>query len=159
LGFDNIFHRTNLNLPEALDMFEGLLLIGDAAMRESLKQRRWYCCDLGELWYRYTGLPFVYALWIVNRASVSGREENVRELGRALIRAKIRSQQDLEQYVEGSGMEWYGTDDLLSYWKIISYNLDEPERKGLETFYRLAAEIGVIERFPDLCYMPGSDLI
>ena len=29
--------------------------------------------DLGELWHTYTGLPFVYALWLIRKESIDKR--------------------------------------------------------------------------------------
>jgi predicted solute-binding protein len=39
---------------------------------------------------------------------------------------------------------------LFSYWKSFSYDLGREEQKGLRTFYGYAAEIGVIEKVPEL---------
>ena len=44
---------------ESLDAF---LLIGDNALREPPGEH--YVLDLGEEWRNFTGLPFVYALWV-----------------------------------------------------------------------------------------------
>lgn len=49
--------------PEGVDA-DAVLLIGDRAMRACLPGFR-YAYDLGDEWYRWTGLPFVYAVWSV----------------------------------------------------------------------------------------------
>ena len=46
------------------DNWDARLLIGDDALflnRDKLKNTKVY--DLGEMWYKMTGLPFTYALW------------------------------------------------------------------------------------------------
>jgi chorismate dehydratase len=43
---------------------DAVLIIGDRAMRQTLSGFP-YRLDLGEEWYRQTGLPFVFALWAV----------------------------------------------------------------------------------------------
>ena len=47
---------------------DGFLLIGDEALRRRYGVPAYpYRYDLGEEWNRWTGLPFVFALWIVTR--------------------------------------------------------------------------------------------
>lgn len=50
---------------------EGLLLIGDEAL--SLKERYEFSYDLGEEWFKHTGLPFVFALFLVRKDAPKGR--------------------------------------------------------------------------------------
>lgn len=155
LGSRNEFHRTDRMPREALDTSGALLLIGDQAMRESMAPPEGcHVYDLGELWFRFTGLPFVYALWIVNRKSVAGKEIQVAELARTLLRAKAECRHCLPSYVKGSGVEWYGTDELISYWQTISYDLGPPEIEGVTLFYQYAAELCIIEQAPDLAFLP-----
>ncbi|WP_237754194.1 MqnA/MqnD/SBP family protein [Geobacter sp. OR-1] len=113
-----------------------------------------YVYDLGELWFRFTGLPFVYALWVVNRESVAGKEEQVIDLARALQQAKVASRDRLSLYVTGSRLEWYGVDNLLSYWQTISYDLGEREIAGVRSFYQYASELGIIGQSPELSFFP-----
>ncbi len=51
--------------PESIDA-DAVLLIGDRAMRACLPGYR-FAYDLGDEWYRWTGLPFVFAVWSVRR--------------------------------------------------------------------------------------------
>jgi chorismate dehydratase len=45
------------------------LLIGDAALRNRAGCEGYpYTTDLGEVWHRATGLPFVFAVWMVRRS-------------------------------------------------------------------------------------------
>ena len=96
-GFTNAFERTPLPLPEALKTFSALLLIGDAALREGIGSSGFHVYDLGALWHAYTGLPFVFALWMVTREAVreeKRRSENARgytTLRKALCLRLIRS--------------------------------------------------------------------
>jgi chorismate dehydratase len=49
--------------PELIDT-DAVLLIGDKAMRACLPGYR-FAYDLGDEWFRWTGLPFVFAVWSV----------------------------------------------------------------------------------------------
>jgi chorismate dehydratase len=56
---------THQTTPDTLyDDSPALLLIGDAALRASLRESDVYIYDLGALWHDWTGLPFVFALWL-----------------------------------------------------------------------------------------------
>ncbi len=43
------------------------LLIGDEAMAEAQRNPDWIATDMGAWWHRRTGLPFVFARWVVRR--------------------------------------------------------------------------------------------
>jgi len=58
--------------PEAYvtlqEPYDAFLLIGNRALRQRRGARGYpHKYDLGEEWYRWTGLPFVYARWIVRQ--------------------------------------------------------------------------------------------
>jgi chorismate dehydratase len=155
-AFKNEFQRTDVLPQQADDDFGALLLIGNQAMRMSMAVSDYHVYDLGDLWYRFTGLPFVYALWVVNRQSVAGQEGSVIDLARTLHQAKGACRDRLSSYVQGSGLEWYGVDNLVSYWQTISYDLGKLEMEGLRTFYRYSYELGIIEHLPELVFFPDA---
>ena len=45
---------------------DAMLFIGDLALKTRPTAEYPYLFDLGALWHRFTGLPFVFALWQVN---------------------------------------------------------------------------------------------
>lgn len=48
---------------------EGILRIGNDALNADLPEQRWPAVlDLGQWWYETTGLPFVFARWVVRRS-------------------------------------------------------------------------------------------
>src|SRR5205807_5572720 len=62
---------------------DAVLLIGDRAMRACLPGFA-HAFDLGQEWYDWTGLPFVYAVWAVREGAELGPVQ------RALLEAKRR---------------------------------------------------------------------
>jgi len=50
---------------------EARLVIGDAALllRTNAGDRERYAYDLGEVWKKWTGLPFVFAVWVAQRST------------------------------------------------------------------------------------------
>jgi chorismate dehydratase len=129
-----------------------LLLIGDAALRASLKEFDGYLYDLGELWRDWTGLPFVFALWIC-RYEVAETVE-LKTVARQLIQAKELVQLYGADIVEKvSEANWMGRERLQAYWRNnISYQLDERNIAGLKLFYEKCHQIGLITNIPELIF-------
>jgi chorismate dehydratase len=102
-GLTNHFQRSTLVLDDALNTFGAFLLIGDAALKRGLEARGIYVYDLGALWYELTGLPFVFALWIVTRKAVEAGIGEVRLLGERLLKAKRLAYESYGEIAASSG--------------------------------------------------------
>lgn len=150
-GHENLFCRTSLQFREALDTHDGLLLIGDAALKASLSQHDFLVYDLGQQWYEFTGLPFVFALWIVRRDAAEQKHAEMAVLRDNLLLAKKLAYESYEAIALNSReREWMSTSALVEYWKTISYDLTPAHLQGLETFYHYAATMGLIPVQPDI---------
>ncbi len=144
-GFTNRFERTTLPLAEALGSFSALLLIGDTALKERERGGELYVYDLGELWRALTGLPFVFALWIVTREAAETKGQEVRLLGRQLLAAKERAYETYGEIAEGCrDMAWLGRAGLVDYWRTISYDLTPQHIAGVRRFFAMAHELGLL---------------
>lgn len=146
--------RSSLPVSEALQQAPGLLLIGDKALQAAAAAP--YCYDLGEEWLRLTGLPFVYALWLLNRRSSSGKEAALRQFCRLLIQARDCIVPDAELLAaRAPEAVWMGTTALADYWRhAITYTLDDQHLAGLSCYYTLAAKHGLIPAVPTLEFLP-----
>lgn len=134
-----------------------LLLIGDSALRASLKPSVQFTYDLGELWYTWTGFPFVFALWLCRNQVADSVE--LRSLAHQLILAKKQVPERLEHIAtQAVECRWMGSDKLLAYWRDnISYQLDEASQSGLMLYYTYCFENGLIDAVPSLHFasLPG----
>ena len=129
-----------------------MLLIGDRALK-ARKQlaRKCMILDLGELWYHFTGLPFVFALWIINRNSVAQKSEEIELFSRQLKESRQQALSSLEALAMAAPeKEWMGVEGLVEYWQKVSYDLDPLHIEGLNCFYYLLEKIGLIEKAPEL---------
>ncbi len=150
-GFANRFERTALPLREALGSFSALLLIGDAALRERMNSQDLYVYDLGEMWRELTGLPFVFALWIVTREAAEKKAAEVRALAARLLEAKRLAYDSYGEIAAGCReREWIGRDALVDYWQTISYDLTPLHITGVRRFFGYAKELGLLAREPEL---------
>jgi len=131
-----------------------VLLIGDAALRAAKESSDNYVYDLGEIWYQWTGLPFVFALWLTTRSAVDQHGDELHRLALQLRQAKLHALEHLEGIAAVSlEKEWMGLERLLDYWNVLSYDLSESHIRGLNLFYQLAAELELIPSAPKLAFL------
>jgi chorismate dehydratase len=133
---------------------DAALFIGDVALRPGLHDRVPYRLDLGEVWAKATGLPFVFALW---QAS-GGAPGQLRQLHSILVESReyaTTHRADLAiRYSKHFGL---APRLLTQYWSDLDYQLDNSAVEGLRSFYRLAAEIGEIAAAPELRWAGGGE--
>ncbi|HYA26779.1 MAG TPA: menaquinone biosynthesis protein [Thermodesulfovibrionales bacterium] len=148
----NKFHKMNCvlrssdePLSRGIESYPAYLLIGDNALRESLRWPGLYKYDLGEIWHRKTGLPFVFALWIGRKDSYANKPELFAQFKRDLDTAKANALKNLTTIArESSILGFLSEDEIVSYWKGISYDLSDEHIKGLELFRKYAEELNLV---------------
>lgn len=139
------FRPESLPLDEALKSETAYLLIGDEALLEIHKPRALFVYDVGDLWYRNTGLPSTFALWIVRNDSYAWKKELIEKFSRDLDRSRVTALKNLDRVARASAMRnVLSHADLVGYWKGISYEFNEDHKKGLALFERYARELGLI---------------
>ncbi len=133
------------------------LVIGDRALKLFHHPPEGYqVYDLGKLWHHFTGLPFVYALWLGRREILPKKAASLNQLHARLLQIvaglPARRGELAGRLAESSG---FTREQLLAYWQqAISYRLDQPALAGLRLFYRQAHELGLVERLPKLEFFP-----
>jgi chorismate dehydratase len=131
--------------PQAmLQHADAALLIGDPALTFDAGGLMVY--DLAAEWKKFTGLPFVFAVWAGHEDAGLGRFcgdfEASRDFGLDHLDDIAR------EYAPRLGL---APETVKVYLKEnIDYSLDEENRKGLELFYRLAHEIGLIPKTKEI---------
>ncbi|NOX52969.1 MAG: hypothetical protein GXP27_00735, partial [Planctomycetes bacterium] len=131
---------------EATDA-DAILLIGDRAFQTPSEPfaETW---DLGDEWSRWTGLPFVFALWAARP------EAPFEELSRLLQQSRDQGTERLPQIArrEASalGIPLSVATEYLT--ENLHYRLGNSEREGLSVFRNLAARHGLIPKGVDLVF-------
>jgi chorismate dehydratase len=143
------------SFDDALRKSSALLLIGDAALRASLVKHGLYVYDLGALWHDWTGLPFVFALWLCRREVAQEHFSEMVELATSLVALKEVARKNLLSIAARSPEAlWMGADRLVAYWREnISYELDDDHLKGLALFYTYCTELGLLKADPELRFL------
>lgn len=117
---------------------QAVLLIGDKAIEYSDKKP--YRYDLSEIWFRETGLPFVFALWCARKDYYEKNKDRVKRLKQVLIKSKNRFFENPKKYIK---------DQLfINYLKNLDYCLTEEHLKSLDLFSDYLLETGLIKEKP-----------
>lgn len=149
---------TSGSLKKILPSFSACLLIGDEAMKEARKavtsyklqvmcksqppksqtlNPTLYIYDLGELWFKHTGLPFVFALWMVRKKSLEEKKWLIKKFAVDLANAQRYASKNLSSIAEKAPQKkWLSEKELINYWKGISYDFNDKHMEGLRLFER-----------------------
>jgi chorismate dehydratase len=143
LGFEPEWKTAAPNLREMLDASDCALLIGDPALivaegetrnAELKSENNIRKFDLAETWKSYTGLGFVFAMWMANREKV--------EVARTIDFAAARDEglAHLEEIISNYEAEIpLAREDFRRYLsENIAYSIDEKMLAGLRLYFELA---------------------
>jgi chorismate dehydratase len=150
-GLDPKFSRLETGIPEALEGHDGVLLIGDQALKACYHGVWEHCYDLGSEWKDFTGLPMVFALWAVTRDFFQRRPDETFEVEDRLIYSVDYCRANWEEVVAAAAKVYPFEPELLrSYFAKLRYDFTDDYGRGLEEFYRRATQIGAIAGVPRL---------
>jgi chorismate dehydratase len=130
-----IFHEENFS-------HTAMLAIGDEALR--LADLFPYRLDLGELWKRHTGLPFVFSLCTVREEFCLQAPELVTRIHQELLRCCDEGRRNLQAICEAvSPRIPMSPQKCYDYLTAIEYDLGEAKRQGVIKFFQLLIDRGV----------------
>ena len=146
-GMESITYHPELPQPaRMLELYDAALIIGNPALE--VPRSAYYVIDLAEEWNKFTGLPFVFALWAVRSEVDLGeqlsifyesREHGLREIDRIA-----------DVYSERIGLP---AREISSYIREnLDYSLDLSNLRGMQTFFDAAVELGLIHASKPLCF-------
>ena len=132
-------------VPGSAGLSVARLIIGDQAI--TFRQNHageFQFWDLGEQWKKLTGLPFVYALWLIRREvpdakSIAQRLRGLRDENLVEIPAIIADVADNKQEITAEFLDRYYNEHLR-------FGFGTREKQGLLTFADLCAKHGVLSR-------------
>jgi chorismate dehydratase len=136
-GFEPEWKPTAPDLTAMLAQADAALMIGDPALKiASRPDPGVHVFDLARLWHSFTGLGFIFAMWMTKRERVgidfaAARDEGLRQV-----------EEIVSNYEPGIHM---GREEMLRYLtEIITYEPDEGMLKGMELYFELAERHGLI---------------
>ncbi|HJQ52760.1 MAG TPA: menaquinone biosynthesis protein [Gemmatimonadaceae bacterium] len=165
LLFENVwrakprFIAGDAEIPDVIaastDDTDARLVIGDAALvlGSNHRERYPYVYDLGQTWKEWTGQPFVFAVWVAQRAT-NVKEALVAHAGLIASRAwgLLHLDELAEQAHRATGVD---RETCVEYLSGLDYGLSYPHLAGLTEFFRRLLERG---RIPNgtLTFLPAA---
>ncbi len=145
-----------LDPGQGLSTGKPFLEIGDHALSIFLHpQQNMHILDLAGEWNKMTGLPFVFALWILRR-DLQGRQRSV--LAR-LARELLQARRAMPGRYHELSMLYPGTEftpeQISAYWQKMDYGLEQDHKAALAAFGRYLSDMGEISGMPALDFFEG----
>jgi chorismate dehydratase len=129
---------------------DAVLVIGDRAMHPP-PGRFVEKFDLGEVWCQWTGLPFVFAMWVARRTDAEGtpsaaQDAALAELADQLAEARDLGLAHLEQIAaaEHAAVGLSQAECLAYFRDHLYFYLGPRERAGLKRFYEEASKLRLL---------------
>jgi chorismate dehydratase len=132
LGFEPAWTTRSPDLKQMLRDNDAALIIGDPAMtfaRDGL--RVW---DMAALWHDFTGLGFVFAMWM-SGATSKGATAPI-DFAQACHEGLAQRNEIIDHYQESLGLSRSELEIYLT--ENITFFMDDDLRKGLDLYYQLA---------------------
>lgn len=131
---------------------DAALLIGDPALFADHQRLGLDKIDLGQAWKDFTGLPFVYACWTGLPGALTPADVEVLQHARAEGAAAPAIVSN-GYYPDDGVKAAIGAAYLREN---IQFRMGEREQAGLERFFALAAEVGVVREVQPLRWYPET---
>jgi len=144
LGRDAEWTTRSPRLNEMLERNDAALIIGDPAMVFTPGDLKIW--DMASLWRNYTGLGFVFAMWMLND-SVMDRVRRI-DFAAAADEGVENKPEIISEYQRVLGLSRDSLQDYLD--KNICFRLDNQMQQGLNLYYELAYKHGLIEAIKPL---------
>lgn len=140
LIWKHVYHRPLRQVPlsstSSIGDCESVLLIGDKVVTTAMAGFE-YNIDLGEAWKRWTGLPFVFAVWVAP-AGGAMNDELAAMLNEARDRGVARAAELAARYAPKRG---WPVDLAVRYLtRYLTYRITPAARQGIERFVSMAME-------------------
>ena len=122
---------------------DALLLIGDTAMRTRNRPPEGFVhtLDLGADWLEWTGLPFVYAAWVVRAALDPALKSELARFLEASLAAGLAS---LPEIARRQSIGGWNADEIEGYLRRFHYRFGPEDLAGLERFRALLTQHGLL---------------
>ena len=128
------------------------LEIGNLALQYWLKPPEgWHIIDLAQAWREFTGLPFVFAVWIVRRGLSEGQKAMLDDIQAALAHCKTTCVQAIAEIADFRDLSnWINRDGIEDYLSTVGYDLGPDELASLTLFAHHCTQLGLIPGAPAL---------
>ncbi len=133
------------------------LAIGDEALLLREHPDYPHRLDLGGAWLEWTGLPFIFGVWLANKNSCAHKPNTVNAGIKTLLASKTWGQQHLEYIAQlAARKKAFNLDQMQEYFQGLVFDLGPREMEGLQRFFQELHQTGLIEKLPSPETFKGS---
>src|SRR5260221_10390594 len=147
LGFEPEWQVAPPDLRTMLEHNDAALIIGDPAM--NIPRDKFHVFDLATLWHEFTGLGFVFAMWMV--ATSQGERIHAIDLKAVRDEGLAHLDEIADGYEDQAALSPAEVKDYLT--GNIAFQMDEKMMKGLELYFELARKYGLVQQIKPLEFM------
>ncbi len=125
---------------------DAMLLIGDKVVNDAPPDSEWaHQLDLGQAWFDWTGLPFVFAGWFARADLDPQQEARVRTAARVLDHQRRHNQERLGQIVaQHAAQHGWPAPLALEYLRsMLRFDFTPQAAQGLDRFFQECVNAGV----------------
>jgi len=144
-GIHAVFKRMNSGVNDYTD-YDAVLLIGD----EALRSRKYGLAgfeivyDLATEWYEWKKLPFVFAIWAVQKTMIQDKKDELKSI---IQQSLIRAEEDYALVGQLHAKRINLTkEESIDYLAGFNFRIGVRERAAIEEFQKLFLEIDTFER-------------
>ena len=132
---------------------DAVLVIGNEAMVQP-KEPVPYSYDLGELWFRKTGFPVVFAVFAVQKDFADKNRECLDTLVSSFRASISMLSQDRNSVIKAASARYPDVIyDIDNYYKTLQFGFSDDLKQALRFYFEQAEELGLIEKAPMLSFI------
>jgi chorismate dehydratase len=136
---------------------DACLLIGNLALEENERHRFAYSYDLGTLWQKWQGLPFVFGAWIISKEALS---PGLRPTLECYMEHLEKGIQEFRRDPAKALDVWLSKYPVSlprpiveDYFSVLDYRFTDERKESLAIFFKLAAQMGLVESAPPIEFL------
>jgi chorismate dehydratase len=130
-------------IPSGVD---AVMVIGDKALTQPWQERYVHCFDLGGIWYEMTGLPFVFAVWVVRESFAKRHPEKVGQVLDLLYASKKLGYAHIDEVIFAGIQKLNLSRSLVKeYYDLLICDLDPLKVTAMELFFESLHEQKILD--------------
>jgi len=149
----------NPNLNNMMENADAALLIGDDAIKAKRINHTYLVYDLGEEWFNRTKKWMTFAVFAVRKQIIDYNQDLLNEIYLRFLQSKKEGLMKIEEII-AEAINVVGDENIFwtSYFNNLSYDLTAEQISGLNYYFRLAKEIGLLYEEPTINYYTNNSI-
>ncbi|MFD0694833.1 menaquinone biosynthesis protein [Paenibacillus sp. GCM10027628] len=141
------YEYANPNLDAMMQQADGALLIGDDAIKENWRNRKYMITDLGQEWAKWTGQWMSFAVWAIRKETSQTHPKLVSQVFEAFLKSKFKAHEEPAEMIQEARQKVGGTEAYWHhYFHTLCYDFGQEQWDGLGLYYKYCYELGFLSK-------------